>query len=71
VPVALVVPIFGLQAVVFLLPTFIPMETIREFLGRFDYDQILMIFLGVLLVADIGLFLTAMSRFKRSRLILT
>jgi ABC-2 type transport system permease protein len=68
---ALVVPIFGLQAVVFLLPTFIPMETIREFLGRFDYDQILMIFLVVLLVADIGLFLTAMSRFKRSRLILT
>lgn len=67
---ALVIPIFGLQAVVFLLPTFIPMENIREFLGRFDYDQILLIFLGVLLLADIGLMMAAMSRFKRSRLIL-
>ncbi len=67
---ALVIPIFGLQAVVFLLPTFLPMENIREFLGRFDYDQILLIFLGVLLLADIGLMMAAMSRFKRSRLIL-
>jgi ABC-2 type transport system permease protein len=67
---ALVIPIFGLQAIVFLLPTFLPMENIREFLGRFDYDQILLIFLGVLLLADIGLLLAAMSRFKRSRLIL-
>jgi hypothetical protein len=46
------------------------MENIREFLGRFDYDQILLIFLGVLLLADIGLLLAAMSRFKRFRLIL-
>lgn len=67
---ALVIPIFGLQAIVFLLPTFLPMENIREFLGRFDYDQILLIFLGVLLLADIGLMMAAMSRFKRSRLIL-
>ena len=67
---ALVIPIFGIQALVFLLPTFMPMETIREFLARFNYDQILMIFLGVLLLADIGLLLAAMSRFKRSRLIL-
>jgi ABC-2 type transport system permease protein len=66
---ALVIPIFGLQAIVFLLPTFLPMENIREFLGRFDYDQILLIFLGVLLLVDIGLLLAAMSRFKRSRLI--
>jgi ABC-2 type transport system permease protein len=66
---ALVIPIFGLQAVVFLLPTFLPMDTIREFLGRFDFEQILLIFLGVLLLADIGLLLAAMSRFKRSRLI--
>jgi ABC-2 type transport system permease protein len=67
---ALVIPIFGIQAVVFLLPTFLPMESIREFLARFNYDQILLIFLGVLLLADIGLLLAAMSRFKRSRLIL-
>jgi len=65
-----VIPIFGLQAIVFLLPTFLPMENIREFLARFDYDQILLIFLGILLLIDIGLLLAAMSKFKRSRLIL-
>jgi ABC-2 type transport system permease protein len=65
-----IIPIFGIQAIVFLLPTFIPMENIREFLGKFDYNQILLIFLGVLLVTDISLLLAAMSRFKRSRLIL-
>jgi ABC-2 type transport system permease protein len=63
-----VIPIFGLQAFVFLLPTFLPMSSIREFLGRFDYDQILLIILGVLLLIDISLLLAAMSRFKRSRL---
>lgn len=66
----IVIPVFGLQAIVFLLPTFLPMEKIREFLGRFNYDQILLIFLGILLAADVGLLLAAMSRFKRSRLIL-
>jgi ABC-2 type transport system permease protein len=66
----IVIPIFGLQAIVFLLPTFMPMEKIREFLGRFNYDQILLVFLGVLLLVDVGLLLAAMSRFKRSRLIL-
>ncbi len=65
-----VIPIFGLQAIVFLVPTFIPMGTLREFLGRFDYNQILLILAGVLLVTDVGLLLAAMSRFKRSRLIL-
>jgi ABC-2 type transport system permease protein len=66
---ALVIPIFGIQAVVFLLPTFLPMEDIREFLARFDYNKILLIFLGIMLLADVGLLLAAMSRFKRSRLI--
>jgi len=64
-----IIPFFGIQAVVFLLPTFLPMESIREFLRRFDYDQILMIFAGVLLVANIGLLLANIARFKRSRLI--
>ncbi len=62
----IVIPIFGLQAIVFLLP----MEKTREFLGRFNLNQFLLIFLGVLLLADVGLLLAAMSRFKRSRLIL-
>ncbi len=64
-----VIPVFGLQAIVFLIPTFLPMGTIREFLGRFDYNQILLILLGVLLVTDIGLLLAAMSRFKRDLLV--
>ena len=62
----IVIPIFGLQAIIFL----IPMEKTREFLGRFNLNQFLLIFLGILLLADLGLLLAAMSRFKRSRLIL-
>lgn len=61
-----VIPIFGLQAILFLFP----MEKTREFLGRFNFDQILLIFMGAMLLADIGLLLAAISRFKRSRLIL-
>src|SRR5512135_1007 len=61
-----VIPIFGLQAIIFLFP----MEKTREFLGRFNLNQFLLIILGVLLLADVGLLLAAMSRFKRSRLIL-
>jgi len=64
-----VIPFFGIQAVIFLLPTFLPMESIREFLSRFNYDQILLVFLGILLVVNIGLLLANMARFKRSRLI--
>ena len=62
-----VIPIFGLQAIIFLFP----MEKTREFLSRFNYDQILLIILGVMLLIDIGLLLAAMSRFKRFRLILS
>ncbi len=61
-----VIPIFGLQAIIFLFP----MEKTREFLGRFNLNQFLLIFLGILLLVDVGLLLAAMSRFKRSRLIL-
>jgi ABC-2 type transport system permease protein len=67
---ALVIPFFGVQALVFLLPTFIPMDKIRLFLGNFDFNKILLVFMVVLLLVDIGLLLAAMSRFKRSRLIL-
>jgi ABC-2 type transport system permease protein len=62
----IVIPIFGLQAIIFLFP----MEKTREFLGRFNLNQFLLIFLGILLLVDVGLLLAAMSRFKRSRLIL-
>lgn len=66
---AFIIPIFGIQAVVFLLPSFLPMENIREFLAGINFNQILLVFLGVILLADIGLLWAAMSRFKRSRLI--
>jgi ABC-2 type transport system permease protein len=62
----IVIPIFGLQAIIFLFP----MEKTREFLGRFNLNQFLLIFLGILLLVDLGLLLAALSRFKRSRLIL-
>jgi ABC-2 type transport system permease protein len=61
-----VIPIFGLQAIIFLFP----MEKTREFLGRFNLDQFLLIFMGAMLLADVGLLLASMSRFQRSRLIL-
>jgi ABC-2 type transport system permease protein len=64
-----VIPFIGIQAVVFLLPTFLPLESIREFLRIFDYGQFLMISAGVLLAANIGLILANKARFKRSRLI--
>jgi ABC-2 type transport system permease protein len=58
-----------LQAVAFLLPTFLPIEAVRAFLDRLDFTAILLIFLIVLLVATIGLFLAALARFQRSRLV--
>ncbi|PWB51469.1 MAG: ABC-2 type transporter [Anaerolineales bacterium] len=61
-----IIPIFGLQALIFLFP----MEKTREFLGRFDLNQFLLIFLGAMLLADVVLLLAAMARFKRSRLML-
>jgi len=66
---AFIIPIFGLQAIVFLLPSFLPKETIQKFLSSFNFDQILLIFLGIVLLADIGLLLITTSRFKRSRLV--
>ncbi|NJD58032.1 MAG: ABC-2 type transporter [Anaerolineae bacterium] len=61
-----IIPIFGLQALIFLFP----MEKTREILGRFDLNQFLLIFLGAMLLADVVLLLAAMARFKRSRLML-
>jgi ABC-2 type transport system permease protein len=65
----LFMPFMLLQAVAFLLPTFLPKEVVRTFLDRLDFTAILLIFLIVLLVATIGLFLAALARFQRSRLV--
>lgn len=66
----LFMPFILLQAVVFLLPSFLPQDEVSAYLGRLDFTSITAITLGILLVADIGLFLGALVRFKRSKLIL-
>jgi len=67
----LFMPFILLQAVAFLLPTFVPKENIQALLNQLDLNGIILIGLVVLLLANIGLFLGALARFKRSRLILS
>lgn len=66
----LFMPFLILQAVVFLLPTFLPKEVIQAFLLRFDLAAMLFGSLLALLVVNIGLFLACLARFQRARLIL-
>lgn len=66
----LFMPLMLLQAVVFLLPSFFPVEPIKAFLESLDVESIVLIVLLVLLIANLGLFLGARARFKRSKLIL-
>jgi hypothetical protein len=66
----LFMPLLLLQAVVFLLPSFVPIEPIKAFLEVLDVESIILIIQLVLLAANIGLFLGAKARFKRSKLIL-
>jgi len=62
-------PFLLLQAVVFLLPVFLPKAAIQAILDQLNFHNIMMIVLAAMLVADIILFLGAVSRFQRSRLI--
>jgi ABC-2 type transport system permease protein len=66
----LFMPFLLLQAVVFILPTFLPVETVKAMIGNLDLPAIVLIVLLVLLLANLGLFLGALARFQRSRLIL-
>jgi len=66
----LFMPFLVLQAGVFLLPTFLPEESIQAMLGYMNAATIVQILLSLLLAANIGLLLGAMARFKRSKLIL-
>jgi ABC-2 type transport system permease protein len=66
----LFMPFLLLQAVVFILPTFLPVDTVKDFFESLDLPTIMLILLLVLLLANIGLFLGAVARFQRSRLIL-
>ena len=67
----LFMPLMLLQAVFFLLPSFMPVEPIKAALERLDVDSIALITSIILLIVNIGLFLGAKARFKRSRLILS
>ena len=69
--VMLILPFLLLQGVVFLLPVFLPKATIQAILDQLNFTKIIMVFLVAILVADIILFLGALSRFKRSSLILS
>jgi ABC-2 type transport system permease protein len=68
---ALFMPLLVLQAVVFLMPSFIPVDSIKARLAQVDFESIIAIFLIVLVAANIGLFLGAVVRFRRSKLILS
>jgi ABC-2 type transport system permease protein len=68
---ALFMPLLLLQAVVFLLPSFVPVASIKARLAQLDFDTIIVIFLIFLVAANIGLFLGALARFRRSKLILS
>ena len=65
----LFMPFILLQAVVFLLPTFIPRETVHGLLERFDLISVLLVVFITFVVLNIGLFFGANARFNRSRLI--
>jgi len=67
----LFLPFLLLQAVVFLLPAFLPKATIQAILDQLNFNNIIMAVLVVILAADVILFLGAISRFQRSNLILS
>jgi ABC-2 type transport system permease protein len=62
-------PLMLLQAVVFLLPTFLPRSTVKAIAAGLNFTNIMLVVLTILLVVDIVLFLGAIARFQRSRLI--
>jgi ABC-2 type transport system permease protein len=66
----LFLPLMLLQAVVFLLPTFLPRATVSAIADQLNFNNIMVVILVILLVVDIILFLGAIARFQRSRLIL-
>jgi ABC-2 type transport system permease protein len=68
---ALFLPLLLLQAVVFLLPNFVDVEVIKQFLVQLDLPAIVGILSITLLFANIGFFLGVRMRFNRARLILT
>jgi hypothetical protein len=68
--VMIFLPLLLLQAVVFLLPAFLPKAAVKAILDQLSFTNILIVVLAVLLSVDVILLLGAVSRFQRSRLIL-
>lgn len=66
----LFLPLMLLQAVVFLLPAFLPKETVSAIASQLSLTNVAVAILAALLVVDIVLFLGVVSSFQRSRLIL-
>ena len=66
----LFLPLMLLQAVVFLLPAFLPKATVSTIAEQLNFINIMIVILSVLLVVDIILFFGAISGFHRSKLIL-
>jgi ABC-2 type transport system permease protein len=66
---ALFMPLILIQAIVFLLPSFIPVGLIKAKLALLDFVSNVIIILLVLIVVTIGLFFGAKARFTRSKLI--
>ena len=66
---ALFMPLLLLQAVVFLLPSFVPVDLIKARLALLDLASIVLIILLVLVMMNIGLFFGAKTRFRRSKLV--
>jgi ABC-2 type transport system permease protein len=64
-------PFLVIQAVVFLLPTILSKEAATALLARMDLTTISLVFLGALMVANVGLLWGAMIRFRRAKLILS
>ena len=68
--VMIFLPLLLLQAVVFLLPAFLPKAAVKALLDQLSFTNIMIVVLAVLLAVDFLLLLGAVSRFQRSRLIL-
>ena len=66
----LFMPVMLLQAVVFLLPNFLPQATVKTLAAQLNFTSAMVVTLIALLVLNVLMFLGALSRFQRAKLIL-
>lgn len=65
----LFMPVMVLQAIVFLLPNFLPQATVKTIASQLNFTNIMVVFLIVLFMLNVILFLGAISRFQRAKMI--